>query len=158
MNNRKMNKRKRKKHQVKQGDREFRTYRESLKKLPAWYWKSGLHDAQILDAIELGNGTDKKSGKYYRNCLVLSLDSSGALYDFNVKKIIFYNYEVRMADVSVSKLSKTWWMTDKIERLSNGNYLLNFEVDPENHERWHFSIEFEYADVERRYPPRKFVR
>ena len=98
---------KRKKHQVKQGDREFRAYRESLKKLPAWYWKSGLHDTQILDAIELGNGTDKKSGKYYRNCLVLSLDSSGALYDFNVKKIIFYNYEVRMADVSVSKLSNT---------------------------------------------------
>ena len=145
-----MNKRQRKKRDYRQFEKEYRTYKESLNKLPVWYWKRGLHDAHILDVMELENGIDTKRGKYYRNCLVLSLDSSGALFDFNVKKIIFYNYEVRMADASVSSLSKTWWMTDQIERLSNGNCLLNFEVDPENHERWCFSIEFEYADVERR--------
>ncbi|MBE6664746.1 MAG: hypothetical protein E7603_00815 [Ruminococcaceae bacterium] len=152
-----MNKRQRKKQERKQDEREWQEYFDSLKKLPAWYWKRGIHDAKILDVWELENGVDKKRGKYYRNCLVLSLDSSGAIYDINVEKIIFYNYEVKKADVSVSELSKTWWMGDTIEQLSNGNYFLNFEVDPENHEKWHFSIEFEYADVERRDPPRMFV-
>ena len=144
-----MNKRQRKKQKQGQNDREWQEYFDSLKKLPVWYWKRGIHDAEILDVWELENGVDKKRGKYYRNCLVLSLDSSGALYDFNVKKIIFYNYEVRMADVSVSKLSKTWWMGDTIEQLSDGNYLLNFEVSLENNDRLNFSMEFEYVHVER---------
>ncbi len=145
-----MNDRKRKKREYRQFEKEHQAYKESLKKLPAWYWKHGLHDAHISDVLELENGIDKKRGKYYRNCLVLSLDCSGAMYEFNIKKIIFYNYEVRMAAASVSKLSKTWWMCDTVEPLSNGNYLLDFEVDPENGERWRFSVEFEYVDVERR--------
>ena len=145
-----MNKRKRKKREYRQFEKEYRVYKESLKKLPEWYWKRGLHDAHILDALELGNGVDKKRGKCYRNCLVLSLDSSGAIYEVDIEKIIFYNYKVRMSDVSVSKLSKTWWMCDAIEQLSDGNYLLDFEVDPENGDRWCFTIEFEYIDVEKR--------
>ena len=145
-----MNNRQRKKREYRQFEKEYRAYKDSLKTLPAWYWKRGLHDAQILDASELGNGIDKKRGKYYRNCLVLLLHSSGALFEFDIQKIIFYNYEVRMSEASVSELSKTWWMTDTIEQLSNGNYLLNLEVDPENGDRWHYSIEFEYVDVERR--------
>ena len=145
-----MNNRQRKKREYRQFEREYRAYKESLKKLPAWYWKLGLHDAHILEALELGDGIDKKRGKYYRNCLVLSLDCSGAMYEFYIKKIIFYNYEVRMSDASVLSLSKTWWMCDTIEQLSNGNYLLSLEVDPENGDRWHFSIEFEYVDVERK--------
>ena len=144
-----MNKRQRKKRDYREIEKNLQAFKEFKKKLPAWYWKRGIHDAKILDVWKLENGVDKKRGKYYRNCLVLSLDSSGAIYERNIKKIIFYNYEVKMSNVPISQLSKTWWMTDKIERLSNGNYLLNFEVDPENHERWHFSIEFEYIDVER---------
>lgn len=145
-----MNNRKRKKREYRQFEKEYRVYKESLKKLPAWYWKHGLHDAHILDTLELGNGIDKKRGKYYRNCLVLSLDSSGAIYERNIERIIFYNYEVRKADVPISNLSQTWWMCDSIERLSNGNYLLDFEVDPENGDKWFFSIEFEAIDVNRK--------
>ena len=145
-----MNKRQRKKQQWKQDEREWKAYSDSLKKLPVWYWKYGIHDAKILDVSELKNGVDKKRGKYYRNCLALTLNSSGAIYETNIKKIIFYNYEVKMSDAPISQLSQTWWMGDTIERLSNLNYLLNFEVDPENGERWNFSIEFEYIDVERR--------
>jgi hypothetical protein len=145
-----MNKRQRKKREYRQFEKEYGAYKESLKKLPSWYWKHGLHDAHILEALELGDGIDKKRGKHYKNCLVLSLDSSGAMYEFYIKKIIFYNYEVRMADASVASLSKTWWLSDTVEQLPGGNYLLNLEVDPENGDRWNFSIEFEYVDVEGR--------
>ena len=144
-----MNNRQRKKREYRQFEREYGSYKESLKKLPAWYWKRGLHDAQILEALELGNGIDKKRGKHYRNCLVFPMNSSGAMFQFDIEKIIFYNYEVKMADASVSELSKTWWMTDTIEQLPSGNFLLNLEVDPENGDRWCFSIEFEFIDVEK---------
>jgi hypothetical protein len=145
-----MNNRQRKKREYGEIEKSLQAHRESLEKLPAWYWKRGLHDAQILETSELGEGVDKKRGKRYRNCLVFSMDSSGAIYERDIKKIIFYNYEVKMADASVSELSKTWWMTDTIEQLLSGNYLLNFEVDPENGDRWRYSIEFEFIDVEKR--------
>ena len=144
-----MNNRQRKKREYREIEKNLQAHRESLEKLPAWYWKRGLHDAQILDTSELGEGVDKKRGKRYRNCLVFSMDSSGAIYERDIKKIIFYNYEVKMADASVSELSKTWWMTDTIEQLPSGNYLLNFEVSPENGDRWRYSIEFEFIDVEK---------
>ena len=145
-----MNNRQRKKRVYREIEENLQAYRGSLEKLPAWYWKRGLHDAQILDTSELGDGIDKKRGKRYRNCLELSLNSSGAIYERDIKKIIFYNYEIKMADASVSALSKTWWMTDTIEQLPSGNYLLNFEVDPENGVNWCYSIEFEFIDVEKR--------
>lgn len=144
-----MNKRQRKKQKRRQNKREWQEYFDSLKKLPAWYWKRGIHDAEILDVWERETGFDKTRGKRYRNCLVFSLDSSGAIYETDIKKIIFYNYEVRMSNAPISRLSKTWWMGDTIEQLSNGNYLLNFEVSLENNDRLNFSMEFEYADVER---------
>ena len=144
-----MNNRQRKKRVYREIEKNLQAHRESLEKLPAWYWKRGLHDAQILEALELGDGIDKKRGKRYRNCLELSLNSSGAIYERDIKKIIFYNYEIKMADASVSALSKTWWMTDTIEQLPSGNFLLNLEVDPENCDRWCFSIEFEFIDVEK---------
>ena len=146
-----MNKRQRKKQKQGQNDREWQEYFDSLKKLPVWYWKRGIHDAEILDVWELENGVDKKRGKYYRNCLVLSLDSSGAIYETDIKKIIFYNYEVKVSNAPISQLlPKTWWMGDTIEQLSNGNYLLNFEVSLENDNRLNFSMEFEYVQVERK--------
>ena len=144
-----MNNRQRKKRVYREIEENLQAYRGSLEKLPAWYWKRGLHDAQILDTSELGEGVDKKRGKRYRNCLELSLNSSGAIYERDIKKIIFYNYEVKMADASVSALSKTWWMTDTIEQLPSGNYLLNFEVSPENGVNRCYSIEFEFIDVEK---------
>ena len=144
-----MNKRQRKKQERKQDEREWQEYFDSLKKLPAWYWKRGIHDAEILDVTQLENTFDKMRGKYYKNCLVFTFDSSGAIYETDIKKIIFYNYEVKMSNAPISQLSKTWWMGDKIEQLSNGNYLLNFEVSLENDDRCNFSMEFEYADVER---------
>ena len=145
-----MNKRQRKKQKQGQNDREWQEYFDSLKKLPVWYWKRGIHDAEILDVWERETGFDKTRGKRYRTCLVLSLDSSGAIYETDIKKIIFYNYEVKVSNAPISQLlPKTWWMGDTIEQLSNGNYLLNFEVSLENNDRLNFSMEFEYADVER---------
>ena len=145
-----MNNRQRKKNQMRQIERKIQSYLESLKELPSWYWKHGIHDAKILDIEELENGIDRNRGKYYKNCAVLSLDCSNSIYERNIERIIFYNYEVRKADVSISNLSQTWWLCDSIERLSNGNYLLDFEVDPENGDKWFFSIEFETIDVNRK--------
>ena len=145
-----MNDRKRKKNQMRQVEREIRAYQESLKKFPSWYWKHGLHDAKILNVEDFGEGVDRRRGRYYRNCLVLSLDSSGAIYESNIESVIFYNYEVKKADASISKLLQTWWMSDSLEQLLNGNYLLNFEVDPEHGDHWSFSIEFDTVDVKRK--------
>ena len=144
-----MNKRQRKKRDYREIEKNLQAFKEFKKKLPAWYWKRGIHDAKILDITELENGFDKTKGKHYRNCLILTLDSVGAIYEIDIKKIIFYNYEVRMSNAPVLGLSETWWMGDTIEQLSNGNYLLNFEVSLENNDRLNFSMEFEYADVER---------
>ena len=91
----------------------------------------------------------KREGSVIEIAWCFPWDSSGAIYERDIKKIIFYNYEVKMADASVSELSKTWWMTDTIEQLPSGNYLLNLEVDPENGDRWCYSIEFEFIDVEK---------
>ena len=144
-----MNNRQRNKRYSREIKKSYRAYKESWKDFPAWYWKYGLHDAEILEVSELGDGIDKKRGKYYKNCLVLTFDSSGAIYETDIKKIIFYNYEVKMSNAPLSQLSKTWWMGDTIERLSNGNYLLNFEVSLENNDRLNFFMEFEYVQVER---------
>ena len=144
-----MNKRQRKKRDYREIEKNLQAFKEFKKKLPAWYRKRGIHDAKILDITELENGFDKTKGKHYRNCLILTLDSVGAIYEVDIKKIIFYNYEVRMSNAPVLGLSETWWMGDTIEQLSNGNYLLNFEVSLENNDRLNFSMEFEYADVER---------
>ena len=144
-----MNKRQRKKRDYREIEKNLQAFKEFNKKLPTWYWKHGIHDAKILDITELENGFDKTKGKHYRNCLILTLDSVGAIYEVDIKKIIFYNYEVRMSNAPVLGLSETWWMGDTIEQLSNGNYLLNFEVSLENNDRLNFSMEFEYADVER---------
>lgn len=144
-----MNKRQRKKRDYREIEKNLQAFKEFKKKLPAWYWKRGIHDAEILDVWERETGFDKTRGKHYKNCLVLTLNSSGAIYETDIKKIIFYNYEVRMSNAPVLGLSETWWMGDTIEQLSNGNYLLNFEVSLENNDRLNFSMEFEYADVER---------
>ena len=144
-----MNRRQRKKRDYREIEKNLQAFKEFKKKLPVWYWKRGIHDAKILDITELENGFDKTRGKHYRNCLILTLDSVGAIYEVDIKKIIFYNYEVRMSNAPVLGLSETWWMGDTIEQLSNGNYLLNFEVSLENNDRLNFSMEFEYADVER---------
>ena len=146
-----MNKRQRKKREYREIEKNLQAFKEFKKKLPAWYWKRGIHDAEILDVWERETGFDKTRGKRYRNCLVFSLDSSGAIYETDIKKIIFYNYEVKVSNAPISQLlPKTWWMGDTIEQLSNGNYLLNFEVSLENDNRLNFSMEFEYVQVERK--------
>ena len=98
-----MNNRQRKKRVYREIEENLQAYRESLEKLPAWYWKRGLHDAQILDTSELGDGIDKKRGKRYRNCLELSLNSSGAIYERDIKKIIFYKFDDEQYHLSSEK-------------------------------------------------------
>ena len=148
-----MNKRKKKKIQIRKSEKalgEYFRYREQVKKYPSWYWKHGLHDAQILSVIESGAYREPRRGKNFRNYLEFHLDGRGAMFEMKIEWLRFYNYEIKAMDVSVMQLAKTWWLDDTLQELPNGNYLLNFEVDPENGEHWRFSIEFETGDIKRK--------
>ena len=78
------------------------------------------------------------------------MDGSGALFEQKIEWLRFYNYEIKSMDVPVAQLAGTWWLYDTLQALPNGNYLLNFEVDPENGKHWSFLMEFETGDIQRK--------
>ena len=102
--------------------------------MPEWYWKSGLHDAQIIRAAEIG----------YRR-LKLTLDSSGALYDRSVRSITLVNCEILTAPEVLDGL---WWQSDELQ-FSDGGYVLNAELADSDGERIPFTVRFSDAQVER---------
>jgi hypothetical protein len=148
-----MNKRTKKKMKLKASAKSLEAYfrfQEEIKKYPAWYWKHGLHDAKILSVRESGAYWEPRRGKNFRNYLELRLDGSGALFEQKIEWLRFYNYEIKSMDVPVAQLAGTWWLYDTLQALPNGNYLLNFEVDPENGKHWNFLMEFETGDIQRK--------
>ena len=65
---------------------------------PAWYWVKGLHDAHITLAESFDFPFDyarftREKNTYDRNCLTLTIDASGAMFDASVKAIRLYNYK-----------------------------------------------------------------
>lgn len=119
---------------------------EYYNQLPDWYWKRGLHDAQIVSVSEsiLTPNYKEKNPKY--NCLEIKLDSEGALYETDIKKICLYNYKIR-TQIDISK--KIWWMSDTIQLLDNGKYLLEIEYVTIKEDHKQFVIEFEIPEIER---------
>lgn len=99
-----------------------------------WYWKSGLHDAQIIRAAEIG----------YRR-LKLTLDSSGALYDRSVRSITLVNCEILTASEVLDGL---WWQSDELQ-FSDGFFTLRVVLSDSDGERIPFTVRFSDAQVER---------
>ncbi len=114
---------------------------------PAWYWKYGLHDAEIISVSEVELIPDYHKKKPKRNCLEIYLDSRNALYERDIEKILLYNYKIKTPDFDVKTLEKTWWMGDSLEKQKNGHYLSEIEVETANGERIEFNVSYELAEV-----------
>ena len=134
--------------------REF--YTEYPENPPDWYWENGLHDACIVgvESYEFPFDYNKYTAdknKYDRNMLSLKIDAKGALYDFRVKEIRFFNYKITSDGVELSGRKKIWWLADKLIE-ANGRYELDILlVDVDScPEQFHFKLRFDRAEVDRK--------
>ncbi len=123
---------------------------EYYAQFPDWYWKSGLHDAQILSVSEKELVPDYKDKNSKWNCLEICLDSKNALYERDIEKILLYNYKIKTPDFDVKSLEKTWWMGDSLEEQENGHYLSEIEAETADLERIEFTVSYEFAEVIRK--------
>lgn len=128
----------------KQKEKEIEEY---YAQLPEWYWARGLHDAKILSFEELVLPVNRKERKPLRNCFVMGIDSSDALFDRTVKKICLYNYKIKTPEIDICSFKKAWWLHDDITE-SNGVYTLKIEFT-DCRENFNFIITFEKAVVEK---------
>ena len=120
---------------------------EYYSQFPDWYWAHGLHDAEILSVCELELSPDWKSETPRRNCLEICLDSSGALYERDIRKICLYNYKIKTPEINISALQKPWWMGDTITQLPDRRYLLEIKIETANGKHKQFAVEFEIPEV-----------
>lgn len=122
---------------------------------PEWYWKKGLHDAFIIDveAYEFPFDYDKYKGQknqYNRNMLSLKIDAKGAMFDFHVKEIKFFNYKILSDGIGFSGKKKIWWLADQLTE-QNGKYELDILLEDSDSypEQFHLKLRFERAEVDR---------
>ena len=118
---------------------------------PDWYWKLGLHDAEILRSEQLEYPYDWKERNPVRNCLSIYLKASGALFDTGVKAIHLQNYKILRDDSHLGgyedgKLDGCYWMQD-ILTYENDAYIL--EITALGEDDFKVTIRFENAIVDR---------
>lgn len=118
--------------------------------MPAWYWKSGLHDARILSLDELTLTFDWKSPNPRCNCLRIHLDADGAMFDSLVTTVLLYNYKLRVMDIADNEFGKTWWLWDDIERLPDGRWHLAVDAVTSKGVEKRIVVDFRDAEVERK--------
>ena len=106
---------------------------------PDWYWQRGLHDAKILSVSEP-----------VCNVLEINLNSSSAIFEFDIEKITLFNYKIYLDNFCICDIEKTWWMGDSIYLLPNNKYLLEIETAPLRGCHLNFMIECEKAVVKRK--------
>jgi len=108
---------------------------------PEWFWKHGLHDANIILATKKEsdwNPTD--------NCLILKIDCDGALFEADITEIRFYNYKIKTSDFDISLLNGGWWLSDEI--ITKGDhFLLDLKFDTAKCKTKHLEISFRRAEV-----------
>ena len=115
----------------------------------------GLHDAAIVGVEEYEFSFDynkyaAEKNKYDRNMLSLKIDAKGALYDFRIREIRFFNYKIIPDGVELSDRKKIWWLADQLTE-NNGRceldiLLEDFDSYPE---QFHFKLRFDRAEVDR---------
>lgn len=116
--------------------------------LPSWYWSAGLHDAKITHIGELTLPYDYKQKNPVRNCLILYINSRGAMFDTKVKEIHLYNYKILSL---AAEIEGSWWLSDSLSE-ENGKYVLTlFLQNPKTFpEEFTFTVRFEKAEVIRK--------
>ena len=110
--------------------------------LPDWYWKFGLHDAKITLIYE-----DFEKGKRF---LDIHIDAVGAMFEQDITEIRLYDYKI-ISPEDIGVLEGGYWMTDSIETLGSGRYLLKAEVSCNNDKDLvTLEIRFSNAEVKRK--------
>lgn len=118
--------------------------KQTQNSLPEWYWKHGLHDANIISATKKEsdwNPTD--------NCLILKIDCDGALFEADITEIRFYNYKFKSGYYDINLLNGGWWLYDEITKKGT-YYFLDLEFDTSECKRKHLEITFQRAEVIRK--------
>ena len=127
---------------------------------PTWYWEKGLHDACIVgvETYEFPFDYNKYAGlknRYDRNVLTLKIDAKGAMFDFRVTEIRFYNYKILSEGIDFVNTElfgerKVWWLADQLIE-QNGRYELDIlleNFDP-HQKQFHLKLRFDRAEVDR---------
>ena len=127
----------------------------SPESLPDWYWVKGLHDAHITlaESFEFPFDYDRYTrGKntYDRNCLTLTLDAAGAMFDTSVKTIRLYNYKYLSPETAPEGHGTLWWIGDRLT-VSDGRFELEIDLydGAAFPEELTVRVRFERAEVER---------
>ena len=122
---------------------------------PAWYWVKGLHDAHITLAESFDFPFDyarftREKNTYDRNCLTLTVDASGAMFDTSVKAIRLYNYKYLTDSIPLEERGTLWWVSDRLTA-----YRDHYELEIDFYDSEHFpkdftvKIKFDRAEVDR---------
>ena len=122
---------------------------------PEWYWVKGLHDAHItlVESFEFPFDYDRYTREkniYDRNCLTLTVDAAGAMFDTSVKAIRLYNYKYLTPETTLEGHGTLWWIGDRLI-VSEGRFELEIDLyDGEAFpEELTVRVRFERAEVER---------
>ena len=122
---------------------------------PDWYWVKGLHDAHITlaESFEFPfdyNRFTREKNNYDRNCLILTVDAAGAMFDTSVKIIRLYNYKYLSESTTLEGHKTLWWISD---RLTDCGDHFELEIDLYDSETFpkNFTVrvKFDRAEVER---------
>ena len=121
---------------------------------PEWYWVKGLHDAHItlVESFEFPFDYDRftrEKNTYDRNCLTLTVDAAGAMFDTSVKAIRLYNYKYLTPETTLEGHGILWWIGDRLT-VSEGCFELEIHLyDGEAFpEELTVRVRFERAEVE----------
>ena len=119
---------------------------------PEWYWKAGLHDAEVIRVDKLVHDYDYRLAVPHRNSLVIQLNASSALFDTKVTSIALKNYKILRDDSPMggypdSGIVGCYWMQDVLS-WENGKYRLEITLLGEDDFR--FDVQFEEATVYRK--------
>ena len=122
---------------------------------PDWYWPLGLHDAHITLAEAFEFPFDykrftKEKNRYDRNCLTLTVDATGAMFDTAVKTIRLYNYKYLSENTTLEGHGTLWWITDRLT-VCEGYFELEIDLYDSEHFPKDFTvkIKFDRAEVDR---------
>lgn len=117
--------------------------------IPDWYWKGGLHDAQVLSITESLLPIDWKSKDPLRNCLEIGLSCRYAMFERNITKIKLFNYKLSLP-LPVLSYDSVWWISDAISMNANGLCHLEIELVSGRKNKIFLKIDFESAEIERK--------
>ncbi|MBP3666674.1 MAG: hypothetical protein J6K29_06440 [Clostridia bacterium] len=122
---------------------------------PDWYWVKGLHDAHItlVESFEFPFDYDRyirEKNTYDRNCLTLTVDAAGAMFDTSVREIRLYNYKYLSPETTPEGHGALWWIGDRLTA-RDGRFELEIDLyDGEAFpEEFTVRVRFERAEVER---------